>query len=110
MTEDKQGGSPGKRKGGRPKGSKNRLAPVVAAPASECPAPGCGSTERGPYLDRTEQAYDGLIDGKPYTHIVRRRCRCLACGQLRIDRTYERRSKPKGRKKRRRKKARTPSK
>jgi len=27
-------------------------------------------------------------DGTPYAEIVRRRCRCLDCGQVRIDKEY----------------------
>jgi hypothetical protein len=28
------------------------------------------------------------VDGTPYTAIIRRRCRCLDCGQVRIDKEY----------------------
>jgi len=27
-------------------------------------------------------------DGTPYAAIIRRRCRCLDCGQVRIDKEY----------------------
>jgi len=27
-------------------------------------------------------------DGTPYTEIIRRRCRCLDCGQVQIDKEY----------------------
>jgi len=27
-------------------------------------------------------------DGTPYTAIIRRRCRCVECGQVRIDKQY----------------------
>lgn len=72
---------------GRPPGSPN-VKTVVDVPASRCPI--CNSTERSDYLDRTGQEIEGLdSDGKPYDLIVRRRTRCLGCGQLRIDRTFE---------------------
>jgi len=32
-----------------------------------------------------------LPDGRPFTHIVRRRCRCLACDQARFDVSHENR-------------------
>ncbi len=45
--------------------------------------PGCDCTERE-VLNTTMQADTG-IDGRKYTHIIRRPVRCKACGQLRID-------------------------
>jgi hypothetical protein len=81
-----------KNKGGRPVGAKTRPAEVVPVFKSRCPK--CGSTERGEYIDRNEQAYGGVApDGNDYTHIIRRRCVCAACNQLRIDKTYENRGK-----------------
>jgi len=75
------------KKTGRPAGSKNCNL-EVDAPATRCPV--CRSTDRGPYFGKTEQFFRGLdASGQPYTHIVRRRCRCEKCGQIRIDRTYE---------------------
>lgn len=74
---------------GRPKGSPN-VDKVVDVEISRCPNSNCASTNRGPYLDRHVQEYAGLTpDGKPYNRIVRRRCQCLDCGQMRIDRTFE---------------------
>jgi hypothetical protein len=29
-----------------------------------------------------------LADGTPYTAIIRRRCRCLDCGQVRTEKEY----------------------
>ena len=75
-------------KRGRPAGSKNAKLAHAEGKATRCPQ--CGSTRRAPYTSRVEQAYEGIDpDGQPYTHIVRRRTRCLACGQHRIDRHYE---------------------
>ena len=76
-------------KGGRPPGSPNRDYELVAAEPTRCPK--CGSTERTPYRNPTEQAYAGVDQGKPYTHIVRRYTSCKACGQFRIDRSHENR-------------------
>lgn len=74
---------------GRPPGSPNVRETAVAVP-SRCNA--CGSTERGPYLDKTELEFGGIdSQGKPFTHIVRRRVRCESCGQMRIDLTRENR-------------------
>jgi len=73
---------------GRPQHAKNidRIADVEP---SRCPA--CGSTNRGPYVGTClVQDYEGhTADGRPYNRIVRRRCHCADCGQLRIDRSYE---------------------
>jgi hypothetical protein len=74
---------------GRPPGSPNVKETAVAVP-SRCNA--CGSTERGPYLDKTELDFGGVdSQGKQFTHIVRRRVRCAGCGQMRIDVTRENR-------------------
>jgi hypothetical protein len=88
---------------GRPKGSKNAVDVVVvershpAAVASvlwrrggakeACPK--CGSPCRSEYWGRVVQKCPGLrADGTPYSSIIRRRCRCLDCGQVRIDKEY----------------------
>lgn len=76
---------------GRPAGSPNVTTTAEASP-SRCPQ--CDSTKRGPYLSRQEQEYSGTHDGQPYTHIVRRRCECRDCGQMRIDRTFENHPQP----------------
>jgi hypothetical protein len=74
---------------GRPLGSPNVRETAVAVP-SRCNA--CGSTERGPYLDKTELEFGGVDGaGQLFTHIVRRRVQCENCGQLRIDVTRENR-------------------
>ena len=77
---------------GRPPGQTMAPAPaVVTVPTSRCPK--CDSTERTPYFGCTEQEHDGVDEkGRPFTHIVRRRTRCLNCGQARIDRSHENRA------------------
>ena len=58
--------------------------------ASRCPR--CGSTERGAYGRPQELEFGGYGPaGKVVSHVVWRRCRCLSCGQWRIDRHYENR-------------------
>ncbi len=77
---------------GRPKGATNTPTDVVPVVKSRCAK--CDSTNRGEYWGRTVQQFAGTApDGKPYTHIVRRKCKCLTegCGQIRIDKTYENR-------------------
>ncbi len=55
----------------------------------------CGSTDRTPYEGTTQQECQGTrtdpATGREiaFTKIVRRRTCCKACGQARIDRTYE---------------------
>jgi len=79
------------RKGpGRPKGSGQSPPDFVNVEPSRCKR--CGSTRRSDYYGKTEQAHRGEYNGRPYTHIVRRRTKCVDCGQLRIDRFYENRS------------------
>jgi len=74
---------------GRPKGSTNADADVITVEPSRCRR--CGSTRRSDYYGKTEQAFRGEHNGQPFTHIVRRRTKCLDCGQLRVDRAYENR-------------------
>lgn len=77
---------------GRPQGAENIQAQTIST-LSRCIAPGCESTERK-VLGKTEQEYEGLDDqGRRYTHIVRRRVQCSACGQVRIDRELACRAK-----------------
>ena len=77
-------------KPGRPTGSRNKQLPVAEQQLSRCH--GCSSTEKkstgqSPVI----QEYSGVYDGKPYTHIIRRRVVCTDCGQHRMDRNYENR-------------------
>jgi hypothetical protein len=75
---------------GRPKGSRSLPhddVPVVTiTPASRCPQ--CGSPRREKYYARRVSDIPGTIDGQPFRRIVWRRCRCLECGQVRIDKEY----------------------
>ena len=80
-----------RRRPGRPKGSTNADPDVNTVEPSRCQR--CGSTRRGDYYGKTEQAFQGVQNGLPFTHIVRRRTKCLDCGQVRIDRAYENRPK-----------------
>ena len=78
-----------KMKVGRPAGRKSDMAPPVVEvqPASRCPK--CGSPDRSEYWGKHIQSCAGVLaDGRAYGRIVRRRCRCLACGQIRIDKDY----------------------
>jgi len=75
-------------KAGRPRGSKD--GPVAQATVLPSRCPKCGSTKRQDYANKVVQEYSGLDpDGKPYTRIIRRRTKCLSCGQVRMDRTFE---------------------
>lgn len=74
---------------GRPPASPNIKSEAQAQP-SRCKK--CGSTERSKYFGVAEvQEFNGLNDGEPYTHIVRRRCTCKSCGQNRFDKSFENR-------------------
>ncbi|MCE9605077.1 MAG: hypothetical protein K8U03_09280 [Planctomycetia bacterium] len=75
---------------GRPAGAANIKSTVDVQP-SQCKK--CQSTERSAYFGTPEvQEFSGVRpDGTQYTHIVRRRCTCSACGQVRFDRAYENR-------------------
>lgn len=69
---------------GRPKGSKNHDVDQVDGELTRCAR--CGSTNRSKYFSKTERQIAGTdVHGKPYTHIVWRRTRCLDCGQHRVD-------------------------
>ena len=78
-----------KRKPGRPKGSKNlQIDDRVTVELSRCKQ--CQSTERSSYGDHpTVHEITGVHNGQPYKRMVWRRCRCLNCGQWRIDIFYE---------------------
>ena len=66
--------------------------PEVEVEPSRCTRPGCGSTERERYYSTQIQPFAGEdAMGRPFTHIVRRWTRCKACGQPRVDRSFENR-------------------
>lgn len=68
---------------GRPRGSQNvPTLQLIATP--RCPK--CGSTDRERYRFVSSVRHGGITSsGLEYTHTVRRRTRCLACQQVRID-------------------------
>lgn len=73
------------------KGVPNHQRDEVDATKSRCKR--CGSTERSRYFRTTEMESPngkGLF-GERVTHIVWRACKCLACGQHRVDKSYENR-------------------
>lgn len=70
---------------GRPLGART-VKETVDVEISRCPA--CDSTDRSEYFNLTTQEYAGERNGNRYTSIERRPCRCLTCGQNRIDITY----------------------
>lgn len=72
---------------GRPKGAKTSAYVQVQTEATRCPK--CSSTEREGYNRRKVIKAGGMIDDRPYTHIVLQWTRCKGCGQHRIDRTHE---------------------
>lgn len=75
---------------GRPKGAPNKQVDQVVAEPSRCKT--CHSTDREAYHAKQEIESPGVdLAGKPYTHVIWRRTKCLTCGQHRIDRTYENR-------------------
>ena len=80
---------PAKPKAGRPQGSTNKQVDQATAEVSTCRM--CQSTRRAPYMNKVEQQIAGVRNGKPFTHIVWRRTRCLDCGQHRSDVTWENR-------------------
>lgn len=77
--------SSGKRRG-RPAGSRNEVPAVIVIEPSRCPA--CGSLSRSEYWGRSVEKYDGMHNGRRFRKIIRRRTRCLDCGQLRIDKQF----------------------
>ena len=69
--------------------AENPKTPIVQMEQSRCPT--CGSTERGDYYNCVASEHSGIDpSGRPYTHVIRRRTKCI-CGQARIDRSYENR-------------------
>lgn len=84
MSEPKKKRSPG-----RPEGSPNVKPDQSEVTLSRCK---CGSTDRERYFGTPfELAYRGEKNGKPYTHVVKKRTKCKACGQQRLDIIYENR-------------------
>lgn len=63
-----------RRRRGRPAGSKTRRRPAVEVSPSACPA--CGSTSRTAYRLVRTVSQSGVIDGRRFNRIIRRRSRC----------------------------------
>lgn len=59
----------------------------------------CESERHGPPIAEQTQAYSDIDDktGRPYTHIIRSRVKCLDCGQIRMVRSYRNESPAGGR-------------
>jgi len=75
------------KKRGRPKGSRTATIETVVVQPSKCKK--CGSTNRSKYVDkRTLDLLGQLADGTIYTSVTWRRTKCLDCGQVRDDKTY----------------------
>lgn len=75
---------------GRSKESRN-VDVVQTVYLSRCPK--CGKTDRAKYRLTGSVAHAGTTsDGQEYTHVVRRRTKCLSCGKPRIDRFFENRA------------------
>lgn len=72
-------------KRGRPEGA-TTSAVINHVEPSVCKT--CGSSERSSYNGCTRNEISGTMpDGRIYTAILWRPCKCLACGQSRIDKT-----------------------
>lgn len=69
---------------GRPTGAKNITESADVTP-SRCPK--CGSSARSKYLNTQRRNFANA--GTEFIAINYRRCRCLDCGQTRVDREPE---------------------
>ena len=67
---------------GRKPGTPNAPAPISNQELTQCRA--CGSTEWKVIAKISTQEYAGEREGKKYTSIERRRCRCKSCGAMQI--------------------------
>ena len=75
------------KKRGRPRGSKSKTVESVIVEPSKCTK--CGSSRRSNYLNKRTLDLNGLRpDGTVYTSVTWRRTKCLDCGQMRDDKTY----------------------
>ena len=84
------GGRERRRGPGRPPGSRGVAdVDVDVAIVSRPRCLGCGSVARSPYWGLLVKICPGTDEqGRPYAAIRRRRCRCLACGRLRIEKEH----------------------
>jgi hypothetical protein len=75
------------KKRGRPRGSKSKTIETVVVEPSKCRV--CGSANRSKYINkRTLDLLGQRPDGTVYTSVTWRRTKCLDCGQMRDDKTY----------------------
>lgn len=75
------------KKRGRPKGAKTQDVETVEVQQTTCPK--CGSSRRSSYIGTPRHVdCSGERDGLIYTSVTFRRCRCLSCGQLRTEKTF----------------------
>lgn len=75
------------KKRGRPKGAKTQDVETVEVQQTCCPK--CGSTQRSSYIGTPRHVQSsGEHNGLPYNSVTFRRCRCLSCGQLRSEKTF----------------------
>jgi len=75
------------RKRGRPAGSKT--APLVVVEVIPAACTKCGSTRRKVLSKRERNITGNAPNGQQRTHIVWRRCKCDACGQVRAEVSHE---------------------
>lgn len=68
--------------------------PIVRTEATVCPK--CGSTDRTPYRGITVRPQAGRMPGSgtPYNTIKQAYTTCRDCGQVRIDKVFQKRRKP----------------
>jgi len=80
------GGRERRRGPGRPRGSRAAV-DVVLVERPVCPV--CGSAARSRYWGRNLRNCPGTDEnGREYTAVLRRRCRCLVCGRVRVEKEY----------------------
>lgn len=83
---------PKKKRTTRKKTETQAKQPTPSADVTLSRCPGCDSTDRTHYSSTIERRIDGEHDGKPFTHVLWKRCRCRSCGQSRVDIVRENRA------------------
>lgn len=71
---------------GRPQGSKTADVPIVERVLPACPL--CGSTNRR-VVHTKQLEYSGVHNGQDYNRVVWRRCKCLDCEGVRVEKSFE---------------------
>jgi len=70
-------------------GKKTRKESVVVEASNTC-CPNCKSLRRSDYYGVVRNEIPGITEqGSPFTHVVWKRCDCLDCGQVRIEKHKE---------------------